>query len=212
MVRHRRWLKIAPIAAAAFIALLVAVLVWMIHSFMSTKPPERMVVQQITLVRPPPPPPEPPPPPPPPDKVEQAVEQKESEPTPDNTPAPQQDLGLDTTGTAGGDAFGLVARPGGSDLLGSGGAAFAWYTGKIRDAVNDRLAGDPKLRAKRFTVSVRIWIANDGSIRQVRLADGSGNRDIDGEIAQALGSLGRLDQGPPLEMPQPVTLQIVGRS
>jgi protein TonB len=212
--RRQRLVRRAPIAGGAlFVALMVGALVWMIHSFMVNKQqqPQRNVIQQITLVRPPPPPPEPPPPTP--EKVEQATEQKQPEPTPDNTPTPpQQQLGLDASGTAGSDSFGLVARPGGSDLVGTGGAAFAWYTGKLRDAVSDRLASDPKLHAKKFTVSVRIWIASDGQIKQVNLAGGSGSRDIDGEIAQVLDSLGRLDEAPPLEMPQPVTLQIVGRT
>jgi protein TonB len=173
--------------------------------------PQR-IVQNITLIRPPPPP-ETPPPPPPPEKVEQPVQQKLPEPTPDNSPAPPpEQLGLDATGAAGADAFGLVARPGGSDLAGSGGAVFAWYTGKIRDAVNDCLSADPKLHAKSFTVGVRVWIATDGSFKQVRLTSSSGNHEIDGEITAALSAVKRLDTNPPLEMPQPVTLQIVGRT
>jgi hypothetical protein len=46
----------------------------------------------------------------------------------------------------------------------------------------------------------------------VRLTNSTGNRDTDGAIAAALALLGHLSEGPPLEMPQPITLQIVSRT
>lgn len=214
MKRRRRRISAPVLGGLLAIVLIIGGLAWLIRGLMASakqQSPQRMV-QNITLIRPPPPP-DTPPPPPPPEKIEQQIQQKLPEPTPDNSPAPPpQQLGLDTSGTAGADAFGLVARQGGSDLTGSGGAVFAWYTGKIRDAVNDCLTADPRLHAKKFTVDVRVWISADGSFKQVRLSSSSGSRDIDGEITAALASVRRLDEGPPLEMPQPVTLQIVGRT
>jgi protein TonB len=208
-------LKQAPLLGAAVLgAALLATLVWWIHGFMSSKvgKPAR-TVQMITLIKPPPPPPPPDtPPPPPPPKVDEQIPQNVPDPTPDNTPAPAPDLGIDATGTAGGDAFGLAARHGGADLVGSGGAIFKWYTSKLQDAVTDRLSSDPKLRGKKYTAGVRIWIAADGHIKDVQLVGGTGNHDLDGTIAADLGALGRLSEAPPLEMPQPVSLQIVSRS
>lgn len=213
--RRPQWLRYLPvIVGATAVMVVIGVLVWLIRGFIASKPPQtQQVIQNITLVRPPPPPETPPPPPPPKVEQQQPLEQKQAEPKPDNTPAPPQpQLGLDAAGTAGGDAFGLLARPGGTDLVGTGGAAFAYYTGKLRDAVSDLLASDGKLHSKKFTVDVRLWIAADGRIKQVRLVQGSGNQLIDQEIASALTSLGRLDEAPPIEMPQPITLQIVGHS
>jgi protein TonB len=217
MDRKRRWMKRAPLAGGVILVLaLIGGLIWMIRGFMATEDQKApRMVQNITVIRPPPPPPpEEKPPPPPPEKVEQPVEQqKEPEPTPDNTPQPpSQQLGLDAEGGAGDDGFGLAARKGGADLVGTGGAAFAWYTGKLKDAVSDRLSADPKLHAKKFTVGVRVWIAADGRIKDVRLISGSGNGELDGLIGAALSSLGRLSEAPPIEMPQPVTLKIVSRS
>src|SRR5271155_2850985 len=213
MVRRRRLRQLAPIIGGVVLVVLVAtMLVWFIRSFMANKDqkPQRLV-QNITVIRPPPPPP-PDVPPPPPEKIEQQIQQNQPEPTPDNAPAPSEQLGLDAEGSAGGDAFGLAARKGGGDLIGSGGAAFAWYTGKLKDQVSQHLAGDARLRAKKFSVGVRVWIDPDGRIKEFKLSSGTGNRDLDGAIVAALSSLDRISEGPPLEMPQPVTLQIISRS
>ncbi|HEY0748441.1 MAG TPA: TonB C-terminal domain-containing protein [Steroidobacteraceae bacterium] len=210
---RRPWYKKAPMLTGVLVVLLLVLgMVWIARGLMASKQqkPERMV-QNITVIRPPPPPPEQPPPPPP-EKVQQQIQQQsEPEPTPDNAPAPTPNLGLDAEGGAGDDGFGLAARKGESGI-GTGGAAFAWYTGKLKDEVNDRLASDPKLRAKKYTVGVRVWIESDGRIKLVRVSTSSGNHDIDSEIAAALGQISRLSAAPPLEMPQPITLQIVSRS
>jgi protein TonB len=193
----------------------VGVLVWFLHGLLSTKDHKQArTVQNITVIRPPPPPPPPeqPPPPPPPDKIQEQVPQSEPDPTPDNSPTPSQQLGLDSDGSAGDDGFGLAARKGGSDIAGSGGAAFAWYTGKLRDEVTDRLSSDNKLRGKKYIIGVRIWLATDGRIKDVKMTSGTGNRDIDSAIASDIAALGRLSESPPIEMPQPISLQIVSRT
>jgi protein TonB len=211
---NRQLKKHLPLAASSAVVIaLVAALVWWIHGFMAHKDqkPTRMV-QNITVIRPPPPPPPQETPPPPPDKVDVPIPQNQPDPTPDNAPAPAPDLGLDADGSAGSDAFGLAARKGGSDIVGSGGAIFAWYTSKLKDEVSDRLSSDTKLRGKKYSVGVRIWIESDGKIKDVRVTTGSGSHDLDTAIAADLSALGHLSQSPPLEMPQPVSLQIVSRS
>jgi protein TonB len=197
------------------VLVLVGASVWFIRGFMAHKneKPARSV-QNITVIRPPPPPPpEQTPPPPPPEKVQEPIPQNEPEPTPDNSPTPQpQQLGLDAEGSAGDDGFGLAARKGGSDIVGSGGAAFAWYTGKLKDEVTDRLSNDAKLRGKRYSVGVRIWLESDGRIRDIKMTSGTGNRELDSAISSDIAALGRLSASPPLEMPQPISLQIISRS
>ena len=195
------------------VLVLVSGAVWFIHGIVSkkdNKPPR--VVENVTLIRPPPPPDEPPPPPPPPDKVEEPLPQDEPPPSPDNTPAPTPQLGLDAEGSAGGDSFGLAARQGGSDITGTGGAVFAWYTGKLKTAIADCLSEDDKLRGKKYTGGIKIWIEPDGRLKEVRASNGTGSREIDNEITAYLSARCRFSDSPPLEMPQPVSLQIVSRS
>jgi periplasmic protein TonB len=193
-------------------ALMIAGFIWFVHTMLAakTKKAERQV-QVVQIIKPPPPPPDQPPPPPP-EKTEEPLPQDEPEPAPTDEPVPQEQLGLDAEGAAGGDAFGLAARKGGSDLVGgSGNAAFAWYTNRLKDAVVERLTADSKIGSKKFSVSVRVWIESDGRVREVKLVSTTGNRELDQRIEAALASLTRLSDAPPLEMPQPVSLKIVSR-
>jgi periplasmic protein TonB len=196
-------------------ALLVTGFVWFVRTMMASKAgkPERRV-QVVQIIKPPPPPPDQPPPPPPPEKVQEPLPKDEPEPAPKNDePPPQQQLGLDAEGSAGGDAFGLAANRGGSDLVGgNGNAAFAWYTSRLKDAVLDKLSSDTRIGSKKYSVSVRVWIEADGRIKEVKLVSTTGNHDLDERIETALSSLSRLSESPPLEMPQPISLKIVSRS
>jgi protein TonB len=195
--------------------LLLAGFVWFVRTMMSakTQKPGRQV-QIVQIIKPPPPPPDQPPPPPPPEKTEEPLPKDEPEPTPkDDEPPPMQKLGLDAEGSAGSDAFGLAANHGGSDLVGgNGSSAFAWYTGRLKDAVLAKLSSDARIGSKHFSVSVRVWIEPDGRIKEVKLVSTSGSKDLDQHIEAALATLSRLDDSPPLEMPQPISLRIVSRS
>lgn len=210
--RQRRRL-LSRVGGAAFAALLIVAFVWFVRTMMTAKStkPDRQV-QVVQIIRPPPPPPPDQPPPPPPEKTEEPLPKDEPEPAPSDEPPPNEPMGIDADGSAGGDAFGLAARHGGSDLIGgNGSAAFAWYTNRLKDAVLDRLSADTRLGAKKFSVTVRVWIAADGTVQQVKLASTSGNAEVDKRIETALSSLTRLSDAPPLEMPQPVSLKIVSR-
>ncbi len=196
--------------------LLLASFVWFVRTMMSAKTQKQSrQVQIVQIIKPPPPPPDqPPPPPPPPEKVEEPLPKDEPEPEPKNDePPPLQQLGLDADGSAGSDAFGLAANRGGSDLVGgNGNSAFAWYTGRLKDAVLAKLSSDARIGAKHFSVSVRVWIEPDGRIKEVKLVSTSGSKELDQHIEAALGTLSRLEDSPPLEMPQPISLRIVSRS
>src|SRR5215472_10490179 len=117
----------------------------MIRSFLKSNPgPPQKLVQEVHLIRPPPPPPDlPPPPPPPPDeKVDVPDPLEKPDPTPSNEPPPGEQLGLDAEGSAGGDAFGLLGNKGGRDLIGTGGSAFAWYAGLLKNEILDTLGAE----------------------------------------------------------------------
>lgn len=173
----------------------------------------KKLVQEIHVIRPPPPPPDlPPPPPPPPEEKVIPEPEKQPDPTPSNEPPPGEQLGLDTQGGAGGDAFGLLGRKGGRDLLASGGSAYAWYGGLIKSEILERLGDVKQARAGSYAVGVRIWVREDGTVERVRVVQSSGNPEWDRAIETALSRMTRISQPPPADMPQPVSLRIVSRA
>ena len=209
-----KWRRRAPpIAGAALIAVVTGLLVWLVRYMVSQHgTPQRVVEQRITMLRPPPPPPEAPTPPPPPEKVEQPIEPPAPQQAPEQADnAPSEQLGLDADGAAGSDGFGLAARKGGRDLVGSGTGAFVWYTTLVKDSVLQALSDDGRIRKGSYQVNVRLWLAADGRVERVALASSTGDRARDSAIESALQKLGRVREAPPLEMPQPITLRIVSR-
>jgi len=210
MSKKKSLSRYMPVIAGCLIVAVVFVgLLWIVNHVLSKKPdgPKRQTVQIVKIIRPPPPE-LPPPPPPPPDKVEQPLPKDTPDPKPDQTP-PDQPLGLDADATAGGDAFGLAARKGGQDLIGRSAGAFAWYTNLLKSSVFDALSADERIRRGSYSVVVRVWLANDGRVERIAVAQPSGNKELDGYIQQALTHVTRMSEAPPLEMPQPVTLKIV---
>jgi protein TonB len=170
----------------------------------------KQVVQEIHVIRPPPPPPDAPPPPPPPpeEKVDVTEPEKPPDPTPSNEPPPSEQLGLDAAGGAGGDAFGLVGRQGGRDLLASGGSAYTWYAGILKNDILDLLQDAEEMRRGSYTVSVRLWLRDDGTVERYRVVQSTGNRERDQMLEKKLGQLTRISQPPPADTPEPITVEI----
>ena len=193
--------------------LMIVGFVWFVHTMMGakSKKPDRQV-QIVQVIRPPLLPPDQPPPPPP-EKTDQPLPKDEPEPAPDSTPAPaDQPLGIDAQGSAGGDAFGLAARRGGSDLVGgTGSAPFAWYTSRITDAIRERLASVPCARSAKGSLSIHLLMDVDGRFKQVQLATTTGNAQVDQCIDNALVSMPRMSDPLPPGMPEQVNIKIVSR-
>jgi protein TonB len=193
--------------------LLLVGFVLFVHAMMAAKSakPDRKI-QMVQILRPPPPPPPPDQPPPPPPEKTEVLQKEEPEPQPEDQPAPVQNLGLDAEGSAGGDAFGLAARHGGSDLIGgSGSAPFAWYTNRISDAIRDRLASAACTRSAKNSISIRVIMEADGRVRQIKLSSTTGNPKIDECIDSTLASIQRISDPVPPGMPELVNLKIVPR-
>jgi protein TonB len=205
--------NLSRLAGGVFGILLILGFVWFVRSMMvgKTAKPWRHV-QVVQVIRPPPPPPDQPPPPPP-EKTDVPLPKDEPEPVPDNTPAPaDQPLGLDAEGAAGGDAFGLAARRGGSDLVGgSGSAPFAWYTNRISDAIRERLASVACAKSAKGSLSIHVLMQADGKIKQIQLATTTGNSGVDRCIDSALTSMPPMNDPLPPGMPEQVNLKIVSR-
>jgi protein TonB len=206
--------NVSRLAGAVFGLLLIVGFVWFVRTMMAGKTTKmQRQVQVVQVIRPPPPPPPDQPPPPPPEKTQEALPKDEPEPAPDNTPAPaDQPLGLDAEGSAGGDAFGLAARRGGSDLVGgTGSAPFARYTNRITDAIRDRLSSVACAKGAKGSLTIHLLMEADGRFKQVQLATTTGDRQVDQCIDSALTSMPSMSDPLPPGMPEQVNVKIVAR-
>jgi protein TonB len=214
--RHAKIYRFLPAVVLVFlVSALGAGAFALVRGFLHGAPAQpKKLVQEIRVIRPPPPPPDlpPPPPPPPEEKVDVTQPEQQPDPTPSNEPPPSEQLGLDAEGGAGGDAFGLLGHKGGRDLLASGGSAYSWYAGLIKNEIVDQLQAEKQARDGDYTVIVRVWVRDDGTIERVRIAQSSGNRERDRAIEAALARITRVSQAPPADMPQPISLRIVSRA
>jgi protein TonB len=213
--RGRERLRTALLMAA--IVIVLALLVaggWRLA--MNARVPKRHVVQQISLVKPP----LPPKPPPEPEKPKEEVKQqiKPPEQPKEAAPAPQQDLGLDAKGTAGGDSFGLVGRPGGRDITtigvdgnGLGGRAnAAFYASQVQSEIQDALNRDDKLRAAEYRALIKLWLNVDGKVIKVEVGSSTGDAELDRMLREALAAQKRL-KPPPEGVAQPIRVELVSR-
>jgi periplasmic protein TonB len=186
----------------------------LVRSFLnSSASPPKQVVQQIQLIRPPPPPPDLPPPPPPPPEEKVAVVEPEKQPDPaqSNDPPPGQQLGLDAEGGAGGDAFGLIGNKGGRELTATGGSAFAWYAGLLKNQILDQLSEDKRVRSGNYRLTVRAWVGEDGSVQRMEIIKGSGDTQRDHAIEGDLSHVKRVPQARPAGMPDIISFEVVAR-
>lgn len=188
--------------------------------------PRKRAVQEIALLKPPPPPPPPktPPPPPPPKMEQERIDVPKPDAQPDKpaeAPPPGPDLAVDAAGSGSGDGFGLVGKPGGTDLLatggGGGGDKFAWYSAlvkeRIQDAVQEAARRDKKLRsAGNIQRTVHVWIGPGGAVTRVELAESSERPELDQALRDALRNVAAVREGAPSDMPQPIRLRITTRS
>jgi protein TonB len=176
------------------------------------KPPK------ISLIPATPPPPPPPPkeekkPEPPKEQREAKVEQQEQKPTP---PTPEAEKVMDGPKGDGPSDFkaGTVTREdysGKRDGGGGGRQAFAFYTNMLVAHFQDELTKNKKLRTSNYRVSLRIWLARDGTVQRVEMADTTGNPDTDANLKSALAELRAVREPPPENMPQPLRLRITSR-
>jgi periplasmic protein TonB len=213
------------VRAALGIGLLsfVGVVAWGAYSLLSDAKTTKKQVVQISLLKPPPPPPPPPPPeqkPPEPD-IKDEVKLPEPEQPPeavkDEAPPPGEQLGLDANGSGSGDAFGLAARKGGTDITKLGGPSgpgrnqASWFAGLVQSHLVTQLSKEDKLRRSDYRVELRVWFAPDGRIERFELIDSTGNKEVDDQIKLTLHNMPPLKQPPPADLPQPVKLRLTSR-
>lgn len=198
MTKQRTWLKYVPAVATVLVLILAISGALLLKKWLfKDEVEQKKQVQQITVITPPPPPPPPPQEPPPPEEVEEIVEEEDipEEVPEDSAEPPPQDLGLDAEGVAGGDNFGLVGRPGGRGLFGSGGR----YGALVENELDDLLQRDRKLRGKEFYFIVELILDPNGGIKTFEIIQKKGDDSLKSYLEAKLLEFGRFSQPVPLE-------------
>lgn len=197
MSSRSTWLKYLPafltVVAIVFTLLLA---LWVKNLFLKEETAQRKMVQQITVISMPPPPPPPPPQEKMPEPEEEIVEEQPEEPQPEEAAAEpvSQDLGLDADGTAGGDGFGLIARKGGTGLLGSGS-----YGAYMKNELQKALMADKKLRHLEYRALVKVWFDETGNVERTEVELLQGKQQVGDLLRDFLTSFPERIKNKPLE-------------
>lgn len=214
-VPRKNLIRYMPALIGVGVVLIIATgVIFFVKNMLDEPVNTKKMVQQISLIQPPPPPPpekiEKPPEP----EIEDKVEVDEPEDVPDNMPDAMDDmpsgddLGLDADGMAGSDAFGLIGRKGGRDLLASG---YGWYSNILQQDIVDFLSTHDMVRSSQYSIALKLWIAKNGKVKKIELIESTGDAAIDRMIRVALGEMGQFSEKPPADMPQPVRLKITSK-
>lgn len=211
--------RLPGLLGGGFLLLVMIGLVYLIRDLIvNSEPSRKRAVQEISLIKPPPPkveekPPEPQKPEEKPPEIKEEVKLDEPEAPKDvkDEPPAGPDLALDADGTSGSDGFGLGAKKGGRELTSIGGSRFGGYLGTLQQNIRDALNQDDKVRkAGEYKITLKLWIAKNGSVDRLELLDSTGNLDVDAAMKRVLAGITLL-KDPPEDMPQPVKIRISAR-
>ena len=140
----------------------------------------------------------------------------------DDTPAGDK-LGLDADGKAGSDAFGLIGKKGGRNLLAGGDGfgrlsllnKYAWYTqiveAEIRKRVLKHLDENGGVPRGKLQTVVRVSVDSMGTVVQYRIIGSSGNHKMDEAVRQSLSYI-KISEPPPEGMPRTMSIRVTSQS
>lgn len=202
-----------PIIAGILLATGIGFVAKSLSGKSSAPPPKQEVMVVHTIAQPTPPPPAPPPPPPPMEvkKEEMIVEEKVEEAPADPTPQVE-------TALKGGGNTGMVLKSGnGSGNFAQRSAANAdamrrsAYAGQMKSRIQQALESNARTRKAGMTIEVRVWPDATGLITRAKLANSTGDRELDDIIQNQILTGLQISQPPPEGMPTPILMRITAR-
>ena len=201
-----------PIIAGIILATGIGFVAKSLSGKSSAPPPKQEVMMVTTVAQPTPPPPAPTTPPPPMEvkKEEMIVEEKVEAPA---DPTPQVETMIKGPG-----AGGMVLKSGnGSGIFAQRSAANAEamrrsaYAGQVKSRIEQALKGNPRTRKAGMTIEVRVWPDSTGRVTRAKLANSTGDKDLDDVIANQILTGIQMSEPPPDGMPTPIIMRITAR-
>ena len=89
---------------------------------------------------------------------------------------------------------------------------FGWYTGLIKEKIEDAISKEKELATGSYKIIVKVWVAENGRIQKYELVSSTGDAQKDQLVKKALDDMPALSEGPPSDMPQPIKLKVTSRS
>jgi protein TonB len=209
--RSMVWMALAVIALLAVVAFGLKSLLGG-HGTSVKKPPK------ISLL------PATPPPPPPPPKEEKRPEPKEQKEVKleqvEKKDEPPADPSLKMEGAAGdGPSMFAAGKVTNEDLsrIGAGTGAvgggllnpFNTYANAIKTELQRHLGRRTDLKRRQYKIEVRVWVADNGRLKNFELMGTTNDSDTDEAIRTGMAALASFAESPPAKMPQPIRLRIV---
>lgn len=204
------------VVLVAGVLVLVGMIGWGLYSLLASKGHAPKKPPKISLLpdRPPPPPPPPPPKPPEPPKAEQ----KEVKAEPPKEPQPQaQNEPLKMEGAAGDGPSPFAAGPVSKEYIGgdtgsAGGRMQNWmFVDRLQRHLQEALNRNRKLREVDYRVTLRIWLAGDGTVKRAELMQSTGNAKVDALLKETLLEVAAMREAPPQDLPQPIRIRVTTR-
>jgi protein TonB len=221
-----RW-NIALFGLAWFMGVLVLIALawWFFVSQMRGSGAVAKKAPKISLLPSTPPPPPPPPkeekkPEPPKEQKEMKVDQVEKKAEPPADPAIKMEgaagdgPSIFAAGKVTNEDLSRVGATGGATVGGPAVSSplvnpFNTYAAAIKTELQRHLARRSELKRRQYQVEVRVWVAEDGRLKNFELMGTTTDGETDDAIRSALAKLPAFSDPPPARMPQPIRLRLV---
>jgi protein TonB len=211
-----RAVQIAIWVGIALLAL--ALLAWGVRGMIGGKAEAPKKPPKISLL-----PDKPPPPPPPPKEKPEPpkADEKQVKAEPPKEPQPQarnEPLKMEGAAGDGPSAFaaGTVSKEYIGGAVGSGGIGggrmqHGFFVDRLQRYLQEELNRNRKLRETDYRITLRLWIARDGSMQRVELTQSTGNAEVDALLKQTLLQIAAIRETPPESLPQPIRIRVTAR-
>ncbi len=159
-------------------------------------------------------------------------EEKQAAAAKDDSPPPGEELGVDSDGSGGSDAFGLMAKKGGRALIsGSSGSGsgigsgrgdnqtllrkYSWYTqilqDEIRTKVNRYIEGKKDIPDGKHKILLRVELDDSGKMTDYTIEGSSGNSQVDEAVKLSMTGF-KVSEAPPEGMPKIIKIKVTFKS
>jgi protein TonB len=106
---------------------------------------------------------------------------------------------------------GTIGGGAGGGVIGVNRMQQGLFTDRLQRHLQEELNRNRKLRETDYRVSLRLWLARNGTVQRAELAQSTGNVDVDALLQQALLQVAALREALPDNLQQPIRIRVTAR-